>query len=346
LRSFRVGSILDSYGAVGYSATVFQGRESSKRNHGLTEKEGSAHPDSRSIYEIGSVTKVFTALLLRDLETQGIARLSDPANHYLPPESGIPGPHGKQVTLLHLATHTSGLPSMPSKEFIRPDDGQHPFSCFSTEDAHRFLRNAKLGTSPGSKFSYSNLGYALLGRCLEVASGESYDQLLKSRICGPLGLGDTSIDLDEEQRRRFCHGYSMRRAPKTHRRLEFMAPAGGIRSTANDLTIFLRRALSGKDSLSRLARGCMRIRKKLPDESIPKIQSGLDLEDLREAGIGLGWLVYELGSRTLVWHSGGTRGFSCFVGLEQHTQTGIVFLTNTNGEITNAGLRALLKVTH
>jgi CubicO group peptidase (beta-lactamase class C family) len=234
---------------------------------------------------------------------------------------------------------------MPPRKFVRPDDGQHPFSRFSVEDAHRFLKEVKLESPPGSRFRYSNFGYALLGHCIELATGSTYTQLLKDRICEPLGLRDTSIDLDSEQRKRFCHGYSARLAPKTHRRLEFMAPAGGIRSAAGDLAKFFNEAVLGKGPQSARLRACMTIRKKWPKDFIPKVRKDPGFQDLQAAGVGLGWLIYKLGRKTIVWHSGGTRGFSCFVGVERNTKTGIVFLTNSNGEITETGMRALLRIT-
>lgn len=285
---------------------------------------------------------MFTALLLYGLKARGILHLDDPVNEYLPSRAKVPDHDGKKVTLLHLATHTSGLPRMPYKHFIRPDDGQHPFSRLSVEDAYRFLNEVKLESPPGSKFVYSNFGYALLGRVLELASKETYQELVRTRICGPLNMKDTSIDLSTEQKRRFCHGYSMRGAPKTHRRLGFMAPAGGLRSSVDDLSTFLRQAAAETPHiLSRQLKACMVVRQRWPTDYLSKLRSQPALSGLRSAGVGLGWLVYALGDKSLAWHSGGTRGFSSFIGLERVSKTGVILLANTNGDITDGGIRAL-----
>ncbi|MGD0146700.1 MAG: serine hydrolase domain-containing protein [Nitrososphaerales archaeon] len=340
--SSHLRSIFGAFSAIGYSAGVLQGQQLKAINHGHTEKGGSVRPDSHSIFEIGSLTKLFTALLFCDLKTRGVLDFDDPVNAYLPSKVRVPNHEGKEVTLLHLATHASGLPRMPYRHFVRRDDGQHPFSRFSVEDAYRFLDEVKLESHPGSKYAYSNFGYALLGHVLELASGADYQELVRTRICIPLAMEDTSIDLTAEQKRRFCHGYSMQGAPKTRRRLEFMGPAGGLRSSVDDLAKSLRQAAADPGSgLSGMLKSCMVIRRRWPVDFISKLQSEPGFQDLQSAGVGLGWHVYSLRGRNFVWHSGGTRGFSSFIGLETLSKTGVVLLTNTNGDITDVGVRAL-----
>jgi CubicO group peptidase (beta-lactamase class C family) len=329
--------------AVGYSACVLRGAQSEFICRGLTKREGSAGPNPNSIYELGSVTKLFTALLLRDMEARGVLALDDPVNAFLPSSVRVPSHEGDEVTLLHLATHSSGLPVWPHRRFIRPDDGQHPFSHFSIEDAYRFLGEVKLEFRPGSKWSYSNFGYALLGHILELVSGSSYQELVQTRICTPLGMKDTSVDLNAEQRRRICHGYSMRGAPKTRRRLAFMAPAGGLRSTAEDLARFLRqRTAEARSTLSKELRACMTIRLDWP---LSRLKSYPDFADLRTAGQGLGWQIYSLKEDDLVCKGGGTRGFCSFIGLRARSKKGLVLLANRNTpDVVDVGIRALLTI--
>jgi len=311
-------------------------------NHGLTKREGITRPDSRSIFEIGSITKVFTALALQDMKARGELDLRDSVGKYLPHDAKVPDSIGRKVTLLDLATHASGLPRMPYRQYIRPDDGQHPFSRLAVEDAYRFLREVKLEFSPGSKYSYSNVGYALLGHVLELVSGLTYQTLIRTRICGPIGLRDTSIDLTVEQRRRFCLGYSHGGAPKSRRKLEFMAPAGGLRSTVDDLSRFIQTVGDSKSALAKRLRACMTIKRRWSMNSASRLRSDSDMNGLREAGVGLGWHVYSFNDKRLVWHSGGTRGFSAFIGVDTISGAGVVLLTNTNGDITDCGIKAAL----
>jgi CubicO group peptidase (beta-lactamase class C family) len=343
----QITSVFNSFKTVGYSAGVLRQKRLEIMNHGLTRKVKGVLPDPHSIFEIGSLTKVFTALLLYDLQEHRILNLHDPVNDHLPKKARLPSWEGKEITLLHLATHTSGLPRMPSRHFIRPDDGQHPFSHLSADDAYRFLQEVKLEFPPGSKYLYSNLGYGLLGHLLQLATGRSFQELVRTVICEPLEMRDTTIALNEEQTKRFCHGYSMRGAPRTHLKLDFLAPAGGLRSTVDDLTKLPTQVIDHPGSrLSRQLRACQIIRHKWPDDSVERARSRLGLNTLRAAGVGLGWHVYSLrDGGDLAWHSGGTRGFSSFVGLARESRAGVVFLANSNGETTGLGIKALMLAT-
>ena len=128
----------------------------------------------------------------------------------------------------------------------------------------------------------------------------------------------------------------------TRRKLEFMGPAGGLRSSVDDLAKFLQQASDGPGSgLPRMLKSCMAIRRRWPSDYISKLQSEPGLEDIQAAGVGLGWHVYSMREGNLAWHSGGTRGFSSFIGLETVSNTGVVLLTNTNGDIMDVGLRGL-----
>ncbi len=199
---------------------------------------GSAGP--RTIFQIGSVTKVFTALLLADMAERGEVRLSDPAASFLP---GLPGEKGS-VTLADLATHTSGLPRLPRG--LLWSALPHPQDPYVRYPHARFVRAARRALRVGSgdsPYAYSNFGYGLLGYLLGQATGTTYEALVATRICGPLGLPDTTFEVPGPALDRKAQGHQRGRAvPDWH--LGALAAAGALYSTAADLARLLQACLA------------------------------------------------------------------------------------------------------
>lgn len=150
--------------------------------------------DGDTVFEIGSITKVFTCLVLATMVERGEAALNDPVSRYLPEGVKVPERGGKQITLQDLATHTSGLPREPSN-YSCPTDWSQPLHDYSAEELYAFLQEHELTRDIGVQFEYSNLGVALLGHTLECCTGADYETLAKTRILGPLGMNDTGISL-------------------------------------------------------------------------------------------------------------------------------------------------------
>src|SRR5580704_17433633 len=150
--------------------------------------------DGDSVFEIGSITKVFTALLMADMAQRGEVAFDDPVAKYLPPE-GRPHPYDKDgaITLLDLATHTSGLPRSPPN--LEPKDPDNPYADYTAARLYAFLSSYTSQFQPGTSFEYSNLGFGLLGHALALRAGCPYEDLLLDRICAPLGLEDTRVTL-------------------------------------------------------------------------------------------------------------------------------------------------------
>ena len=148
--------------------------------------------DRDTVFEIGSITKVFTALLLTEMVTRGEVALDDPVSKFLPGTVKMPDRNGKQITLLDLATYTSGLPRIPDGI---PASGDNPYAAYTVEQLYAFLSSYTLHYDPGTHYEYSNLGFGLLGHALALRAGSSYEDLLVSRVCEPLGLRDTCISL-------------------------------------------------------------------------------------------------------------------------------------------------------
>src|SRR5215467_6910971 len=201
--------------------------------------------DGDTIFEIGSISKVFTSLLLADMVNRKEVSLDDPAAKYLPENVRMPERSGKPVTLLDLATHTSGLPTVPN---LKPEDPTNPYPDYSVDDLYQFLSGYELSRDPGSEYEYSNLGAGLLGHVLAYRAGLDYESLIRSRITEPLGMPDTSITLSSSMKQRMATGHSPALAPVANWDSSLLPGAGALRSTANDMLTFLAAFLGYKES--------------------------------------------------------------------------------------------------
>jgi len=195
---------------------------------------GAAKPDS--LFEIGSISKTFTGLLLAQMAVQGKLDLRDPVRELLPPGVAA-APAGFEITLLDLATHHSGLPPMPDNPGT--GDLREKFTSYRTSDLYNFIRRHGVGKPAKTHFVYSNLGFTVLGAALANRARASYAELLQREITGPLGMKDTVISLSPEQRGRFLQGHDGQRRPTPAWDLDAFASAGGIRSTAGDMLAYL-----------------------------------------------------------------------------------------------------------
>ena len=200
--------------------------------------EASCRPGADSIFEIGSVTKVFTATLLTDMARGGLVGIDDPVSRHLPPGLQMPS-RGREITLADLSSHRSGLPALPRGMLLpalttRRGD---PYAHLDAATLEAAIPRTRPRRPPEARFRYSNYGVGLLGHLLARRAGTSYDELLQKRICRPLGLGDTGTDVDGG---RLATGHKRRGRPTGHWHLAALAGAGGLRSTATDLLGFLR----------------------------------------------------------------------------------------------------------
>jgi CubicO group peptidase (beta-lactamase class C family) len=208
--------------------------------YGRLRMETRDTPDSATIFEIGSITKVFTGLLLADLAEQGMVGLEDPLASYLPSSVRVPTRGDRQITLGDLASHAGGLPRDPKGTLGRwLGDRHNPHAGLSVQELYAGLARTRLRRRPGERIKYSNLGAGLLGQALARAAGQSYEHLVRQRICRPLGMADTMITPTGEQAARLATGHTRRSRPAPPLRLPALAGAGALRSTATDLLRFL-----------------------------------------------------------------------------------------------------------
>jgi serine-type D-Ala-D-Ala carboxypeptidase/endopeptidase len=280
--------------------------------------------DGDTIFEIGSISKVFTSLVLADMVSRMEVNLDDPAAKYLPENVKMPERSGKSITLLDLATHRSGLPSLPSNFKLK--DPYNPYADYSVDDLYEFLSGYTLPRDPGSEFEYSNLGGGLLGHLLAYRAGTDYESLIGIRITQPLSMPDTRITLSSGMKQRMATGHTATLAPivKLGILLPTLAGAGALRSSANDMLTFLEAFLGYKEStLAPAMKAMLEVRR-----------------PVGQAQMGLAWFLNSADGKEIVWHNGATTGFRSFIGYDAKERIGVVVLSNAGG-VDDIGLHLL-----
>ena len=279
--------------------------------------------DRDTVFEIGSITKVFTALLLTEMVTRGEVALDDPVSKFLPGTVKMPDRNGKQITLLDLATYTSGLPRIPDGI---PASGDNPYAAYTVEQLYAFLSSYTLHYDPGTHYEYSNLGFGLLGHALALRAGSSYEDLLVSRVCEPLGLRDTCISLSNSMRERLAKGHASNLKPASNWDIPTLAGAGALRSTANDLVKFVKATcLSGANAPLRSA--------------IDMLLQTRRPTNLPNTEVGLGCFIRTGNKDEIIWKDGGTGGYASFAGFSTTLRSGAIVLSNSINSVNDIGFR-------
>ncbi|MGH8201176.1 MAG: serine hydrolase domain-containing protein [Steroidobacteraceae bacterium] len=280
---------------------------------------GTAKPDS--MYEIGSITKTFTGLLLAQLIEQGKVRLDEPVRELLPPGT-VAKPNGPEITLLDLITHHSGLPRMPDN--FHPADMANPYADYTLRDLYAYVAQHGVGKPANPPFLYSNLGVALLGQALADRAAAPYATLLAQEITGPLGMHDTVVSLSPQQQRRLIQGHDSQHRPARPWDLGAMMGAGAIRSTASDMLIYLQANLHPGGLAGRLAlRGDARtLAAALSLSHQPRAEVNPAMR------IALAWLYNPETGEYL--HDGATGGYSSFAFFNPKEDYAAVVLLNAS----------------
>jgi serine-type D-Ala-D-Ala carboxypeptidase/endopeptidase len=267
--------------------------------------------DSGAVFEIGSITKTFTASILADMAARGEVRLDDPVAAYLPASVRIPARNGRQITLVDLATQSSGLPRLPTN--MAPRDSSNPYADYSVQQLYAFLSSYELPRDVGATYEYSNLGMGLLGHALALKAGVSYETLVTRRILAPLGMRQTAITLTLALRAHLAPGHDGAGDVVPNWDLPTLAGAGALRSTARDMLTYLAANLDTTSALGRAMR----------DAHTPR----------REAGsptmrIGLAWHILSRPVGSIVWHNGASGGYRSYAGFDPVRRVGVVVLSN------------------
>jgi serine-type D-Ala-D-Ala carboxypeptidase/endopeptidase len=297
----------------GLVIAFYQNGKESVQGFGKVGNANENPPDARTIFEIGSVTKIFTATLLAEMFDDGAAKPEDPISVFLPKDVRSPSLNGREITLVDLATHTSGLPRLPENLMATAKDQSDPYANYTTRDLYESLETVKLKSEPGAKSVYSNYGYGLLGKLLELKTGKSCEQLIQENICAPLGLDSTTTQLSREQAARMTPGHSPDGKVVSNWHFDALAGCGAVRSDAEDLLKFIAANLGPTDS--RISRAFQNMQKCYFKGFASKV--------------GLGWQITDtLQGLTIIWHNGGTGGYRSYVGFDKANKTGVVVLSN------------------
>ncbi len=280
--------------------------------YGSPAKDDKRPLNGDTVFEIGSMTKVFTSLLLMDMVQRGEVALTDPVSKYLPASVKVPERNNRKIALQDLSTQSSGLPRMPSN--FSPKDDLNPYADYSAEQMYQFLSGYQLTRDIGEKYEYSNLGVGLLGHVLTLRAGMDYETLVRSRICEPLGMPSTRVTLSPEMKARLATGHNSTLKAVPNWDIPTLPGAGALRSSANDLLTFLAANLGYvKTPLAAAMAAEVSIRR---PTGVPNME------------IAYAWHVLTKDGNSIIWHNGGTGGYRTFMGYDPKRRAGVVVLSN------------------
>lgn len=327
---------------------------------GETEKGSGTKPDSKSIFEIGTVSEIFTTSLLAILESKGKVSSLDPVGEILkgvvkvpyyqriicekpPLNSSVPEELSKHryicfpdrddvpqlMVLCDLATHTAGFPEEPDYSIF---NGKNPYANYTVEKLNKYIASLPPNQSFGYQYNHSMIGMALLGEALTKKTGKDYNTLLSEEIFTPLSMAHTFITPNAEQAKLFLKGHTTKGNPTIHRDYNAFIPAAGIRTNAPDLLRFLEANLSIKTNNLNVA---------LSETFIPRIYA--DPADSRFM-VGWGWVIMPVSDKNkhkMVWQCSEKGGFASFIGFVKESQTAVVILSNTPNSVDDLGMKIL-----
>lgn len=330
-RQGRIGIVV---GAVAENEEILVGF--GKRQLGVSEP-----PDSDSVFEIGSITKVFTGILLAKRVESGVVNLDDRVADLLP-EGWSLSESARDITLRHLTTHTSGIPRLPANllgftDVFKNLFGGDPYRAYTEKQFREALASVDLEFESGTDRLYSNFAVGLLGFVLATQKGSDYETLLKSELCDPLGMPRTAITNEAWHHDQFAPGYratlkvgpAMLALGSSQWLLpNHLAGAGAIRSTGSDMLRFLKANMG-----------------LIPtplDAAIQLSHQEIYKEDDHRA-MGMNWIRAFEGdlSQNILWHNGGTGGYRSYLGFTEDLRFGVVVLTNTSHSVDGLGERIL-----
>jgi D-alanyl-D-alanine-carboxypeptidase/D-alanyl-D-alanine-endopeptidase len=328
-----VAPLIEGRVSVGVAVGVLYGGKTGARGYGLMKKGGSKKPDASTIYEIGSITKVFTGVLLADAVQRKLVKLSDPIQKFVPKDTTVPRFKGQEILFAHLTSHTSALPRMP----VNWDgaDPKDPFAHYDEDLLYAGLGETTLPRLPGKTYAYSNLAAGLLGHLLVRMQGsDRYQSLLDARICTPLGLKDTVTRVSKAQAKRLAPPYTATGDERQNWTFYALVGAGGLRSTVTDMLNFSA-AVLGLKGLEGDA-GHLQDAFRLTQQ--PLYVPGFP-QRWTKPSVGCGW---HLGpGKNLVWHNGATAGYRSMLLLDTKEKSAVVVLSNTTSKLVDKVARQI-----
>jgi CubicO group peptidase (beta-lactamase class C family) len=283
-------------------------------------------PDGDTLFFNGSLSKTFTALLLADMADRGEVQLDDAVAKYLPASVMMPTHGGKQITLLHLATHASGLPVNPNN-MVGADDRER-YESYTDQMMYDYLSSCTLERDPGAAFAYSNIGMSLLGHVMALRTGTDFESLVINRIAKPLRMDSTRLTLTSAMNPRLAMGHEKSGERSPPWKLKAYAPAGCIHSSANDLLKYAA-AHAGLTSPSIAATMAKtHVIRYVDTQGLPDVPGFGSLGQTAMDWVDRG--AFQPPGMQLLGHAGGAGSYHAWLGFDVKMHRGVVVLSTDN----------------
>ncbi len=324
-------SYLSDSGNVGIAIGAITPQGIFKYCAGNTNKSGKETVTSKTLFEIGSITKTFTGLLYTIFVQKGFISPNDFIDKYLPRNVTLPEKSKNKIKLWYLVTHSSGFPKLPSDFFTKVDFNiKNPYINYDSTDLYYYLSTFIVGKA-GKKTSYSNLGIGLLGQILASINHTSYEKLITDFICKPLILENTFLTIrDSADYKKLAKGYNLGKEV-INWDFDVFEGAGAIKSNLDDMLTYLSENINPQSSDSM-------------NTAIRKSQVRL-LKYSHSNDIATCWFIKKYKhKRRILWHDGGTGGFRSFIGFDLQTKSGIVILSNSTNSVSESGFLILQEI--
>jgi D-alanyl-D-alanine-carboxypeptidase/D-alanyl-D-alanine-endopeptidase len=304
----------------GMAIGVYKAGRSFTKGYGSMLKGQNSPPDGNSIFELASTSKLFTTSLLQILTDRGLVHPDDKIIDLLQEEVPLPA-SAANTTLRHLATHTSGFPSVPQSMLDKMHDESNPYKDLKIQDLYDYLKTCA-EKKPEGTFEYSNFGMGLLGHILALKAGTNYEEAVRSALLQPLGMGHTFVTIDSNNAGKIVQGHNEAGNPAPVWTDTVLTGAGSFLSSASDMLLFIRANL---------------------DKSNPLYPS-LSKTHVPQPGAegGLGWMFAGseekfMGNGSVLWHNGMAGGYASYIAIDTHSGNGIIVLSNRSVDITGIG---------
>ncbi|HVW15897.1 MAG TPA: serine hydrolase domain-containing protein, partial [Mucilaginibacter sp.] len=296
-------------------------------NYGETERGNNKLPDANTLFEIGSITKTFTATLLAYYADQHKVKLTDPIVKYLP-DSVAANKQLQGITLEMLSNHTSGLPRLPDNYVNHASVPQDPYKDYNKQNLFEYLKSCKLVTKPGEQYAYSNLGMGILGMILSQLSGKTFEQMVEQVICHPLGMQSTVQTVTPALQKRFAKVYNEDGQETLPWHFNVLAPCGALHSTVNNMLAYARANMTPAPTA---------VSKALQlTHQVTYTQKDLKL--------GLGWHIIIINNVQYYFHDGGTYGSSSFLVFNPQKKLAVVILSNCGASVNGLGVDIVKRI--
>jgi len=305
-----VQSYISLKATTGLSIGILKDGKSIFYGYGETARGNQQLPNEHTLFEIGSLSKTFTSILLADAVNRGKVKLEDPVNNYLPDSIPLLQYGGITVTLKTLANHSSGIPRMPSN--FHSSDNENPYKDYDRKDLFSFYKSFTPVRKPGEKYEYSNLAVGTLGVILEDVNHSSYEALLTKTICKPLHMFETKVLLLATDTLCFAKGYKEDGSVSSQWDFKALGAAGCIRSTSADLIKFAKANLG---------------------DAPPALNKDIKLTHLvtfteNKTKLGLAWHIIQPGTDAVYFHNGQTGGYHSYFAVNLKKKFAVVILSN------------------